>query len=443
MLGFTGNRRWVYPKHIGGRFQRVHRASGALLQVFLIVTPWLVIGDLPVVRIALPERRLYLLGQVFTASESFTLVLLMLTAAFALFFFTALFGRMWCGFVCPQTVFLEEWVRPIEHLLEGDRLARQRRDAGPWTFDRAWRRGLKYTLFAGLALFVGMSVQSWFAGPYALWTGGAGPVDYAMVAVMGSGLFLDWAWFREQLCSYLCPYARFQGAMVDDHSLIVSYDAKRGEPRGKGKAAAKEGHCVDCNKCVDVCPAGIDIRDGFQLECIACARCVDACETVMPKLGFPSLVRYSTMAADEGAPTRVFRKRTVAYAALLTALLTAIGGRMWLHNPIEFEVNRTPGSLFTVDPDGSVRNTFLVKVHNRDAVDAHHYAVSVHGLPGAKVVMPPLDLGPLEDRTVPLVVLVPGASAERTVAFTVEVRSEEATARAEATFKAPPKGGTP
>ncbi|MCA9556879.1 MAG: 4Fe-4S dicluster domain-containing protein, partial [Myxococcales bacterium] len=176
---------------------------------------------------------------------------------------------------------------------------------------------------------------SWFAGPRALWTGQAGPVDYSMVGVIGAGLFLDWAWFREQLCSYLCPYARFQGALVDHDSLIISYDATRGEPRAKGKASAQAGHCIECNKCVDVCPAGIDIRDGFQLECISCARCIDACETVMPKLGHPSLVRYSTMAADEGGKTRVVRGRTIVYAALLTVLTVGIGYRLWSHNPIE------------------------------------------------------------------------------------------------------------
>jgi cytochrome c oxidase accessory protein FixG len=440
MLGFTGNRQWVYAKHIAGTFQRVHRVSGLLLQAFLVLTPWIHFRGMPLVRLDLPARRLYLLGEVFTASEGFTIALMGITAAFGLFFFTALFGRLWCGYLCPQTVFLEEWVRPIEHLLEGDRAQRLRRDAGPWNFDRLWRRGVKFSLFAGLALFVGMAVMQWFAGAPQIWVGDAGPVDYGMVGIIGAGLFLDWAWFREQLCSYLCPYARFQSALVDQDSLIIRYDRARGEPRGKGKEAATAGHCIDCNKCVDVCPAGIDIRNGFQLECISCARCIDACETVMPKLGHPSLVQYGAMAQDEGKPVHIVRKRTVVYAVLLTALVSGITWRVFHHEHIELQVNRAPGSLFATDPDGGIRNTFLVHVTNRDAAASHHYAVAIHGLPGARTVMPPLELGPLESRTVPLVVVAPADTVRRTAEFQVEVLSEVGSATVDASFKAPPKG---
>ncbi|MEZ4237245.1 MAG: cytochrome c oxidase accessory protein CcoG [Myxococcota bacterium] len=440
MWGFSGNRRWVYARGIEGRFQRYHRVSGLLLQAMLFVTPWLSVHGQPAVRIDLPGRRLFLLGWVFSSNETFNLVLLALIAAFSLFFFTSLLGRLWCGYTCPQTVFLEEWIRPIEKAIEGDRAVRMRRDQGPWTFDRAWRKAAKFSLFAILAVWVSATVLSYFAGAQAVFTGRAGPVDYAMIGIFSVGMFLDWAWFREQLCNYLCPYARFQGALTDDHSLTISYDAPRGEPRGKGKKSAQEGHCIDCNKCVDVCPAGIDIRDGFQLECIACARCIDACETVMPKLGFPTLVRYSTVAVDRGGKTRLLRPRTGVYGALLAALGALLVGRLLLHEPLEVLVNRQPGSLFVVDDDGAIRNVYMVHVTNRDAVDKHLYVVSIHGLDHAQLAAAPIELGALESKVIPVQVRMPAGMVNREADFTLrvtQVGDKPHEVEQKATFRAP------
>jgi cytochrome c oxidase accessory protein FixG len=440
---FSGERRWVYTKRVDGRFQRLHRATGAVLQVLLFLLPWLSVSGLPLVRVDLPARRLFLFGQVFVASEGFYLVLIALLAAFALFFVTALFGRVWCGYVCPQSVTLEEWVRPIEAWIEGDRAVRMRRDQGGLSWDRIWRKALKWTAYAALAVAVSTTLLSYFAGAPEIWTGRAGPVDYTLVGLIAGGLFLDWAWFREQLCNYLCPYARFQGALTDAHSLIISYDSGRGEPRGKGRAAAQAGHCIDCRKCVEVCPAGIDIREGFQLECIACARCVDACEAVMPRLGFPSLVRYSTAQSDEGGVPRLIRPRTLVYAGLLAALTLALLGGIARHEPLEVVVHRTPGSLFFLDPDGSVRNTFLVQITNNDPSGSHLYMVSIHGLEGAQMAARPVELGALQSQTVPLMVRVAPGAVDRTAPFTVRV-AQAATdpthqVDRQATFKAPPR----
>jgi cytochrome c oxidase accessory protein FixG len=441
MLGFSGSRIWVYTRAIQGRFQRLHRVSGVALIAFLVVVPWLTLGGMPVARIDLPARKLYLLGSVFTAADIFMLVLLALLAAFSLFFFTSLFGRVWCGYTCPQTVFLEEWIRPVETMIEGDRSKRMRRDSKGWTFDRIWRKVAKFSAFALMAAFVGTTVVTWFGDPRLIWTGQGGSGHYTIAGVVASGLFVDWVWFREQLCGFLCPYARFQSALVDDHSLIISYDVSRGEPRKKGRLGEDEDHCIDCGKCVHVCPAGIDIRDGFQLECVSCARCIDACESVMPKLGRPTLVRYSTIATDEGRSTRLVRKRTVAYAALLTVISGVFLALLVVHQPIEVTVNRSPGTLFQVDDDGWVRNTFLLQVMNNDASDAHSFRVTVDGLPGAQLTMPPITLDPMEHRTIPLVLRVPADSATRTMPFEVYVSTEESTVKASATFKAPPRAG--
>lgn len=437
MFGFSGNRRWVYPQHVDGRFRRLRRRLGSALLGFLVLAPWVPVGGHPAFRFDVEARRAYVLGEVFTASDGFLMVLVALLAVFALFLFTSLYGRLWCGYTCPQTVFLEELVRPLERWIEGDRGARMRRDRGPWTWDRAWRRTAKLTAFLAVAGFVSMSFTSWFAGATELWTGRAGPVAYTVVAALTAVAFADFAWFREQLCNYVCPYARFQGALADDESLVVAYDRARGEPRGDKAAARARGACIDCGRCVAVCPQGIDIRDGYQLECVTCARCVDACTGVMGKLGHPSLIRYATQSEGEGRAPRVVRPRTVVYGALVTACAAGLIAGAASRTPIDASVQRQPGSLYSVDADGWIRNTYVVRLASReDAAD--HVEITVEGLDDADVIAPTVDLGPDEARTVPLVVRVPPEAAhERTLPIRVRVRSRHGEVVRPTTFKTP------
>jgi cytochrome c oxidase accessory protein FixG len=436
MIGFSGTRQWVYPLAVDGWHQRMRRWTFLALHLVLFVTPWITIQGHPALLFDLEARRLYAFGAIFTAADTILLLLMLLFLAFSLFFFTSLYGRLWCGYACPQTVFLDAWIRPLERLIEGDRARRQLLDRGGWSGERVWRKGLKWTVFGLVAFVTAMAFMSFFAGARELWTGRAGPVEYWLVAIFTAGWFLDFVWFREQFCNFLCPYARFQSALTDADTLIISYDAARGEPRG-GPAARDEGRCLACNKCVAVCPQGIDIREGFQLECIACARCVDACEDVMSRVGHPTLVRYSTLAADQGRRTHWLRPRTVVYAGLLTGLAAVWIGLVVTRAPFEAGVSRAPGSLFTVDADGEVRNTYLLRITNNDPVpEPVPFSIHVEGLPGAEVVAQDIRLGTTESATLPLVIRVrPTAALPRTVPIKVRVRSPRSEMLLDATFK--------
>jgi cytochrome c oxidase accessory protein FixG len=436
MLGFSGSREWVYPQSIDGSFMRLRRWAFAALHAVLLIVPWITVAGHPLLLVDIPARRVFLAGLVFTAADTIFLALLLFFLAFSLFFFTSIFGRIWCGYACPQTVFLETWIRPVEIWIEGDRVTRKRRDAGGWTFDRIWRKAAKWTVFLAVSAFLAMAMVSLFAGARELWTGQAGPTAYAFVAIFTGVWYFDFVWFREQFCNYLCPYARFQSALTDEESLLVSYDEPRGEPREKGRTAAQDGRCIACSKCVVVCPQGIDIRDGFQLECIQCARCIDACTSVMEPLGHPTLVRYSSLAEDEGRGRRLLRPRTVVYGGLLTTLAAAgvvlVLGRI----PFEATVNRVPGTLFTMDADGFVRNTYMLKITDKDGgPDTHTFEVTLEGLPEAELIRQSVALPALGTRTIPLVIRMRADSeGDRTRTFDVVVTGDGGELRVPATF---------
>ncbi len=443
MLGFAGTRNWVYLQHIDGKFQRIRRWTFLLLHLILFGLPWLRVGGTPALLLDLPARRLYAFGGVYTATDTVLLLLVMLFLAFALFFFTSLFGRLWCGYACPQTVFLDAWVRPLERWIEGERTTRIRRDASGWTWDRAWRKAAKWSLFALAALVISMTFASYFAPATTLWTGQASGVSYALVAIFAGAWFLDFTWFREQFCNYLCPYARFQSAMTDDNTLIIAYDPARGDPRG-GKTAKTEGRCIECSKCVTGCPQGIDIRNGFQLECITCARCIDACTDVMGRFGHESLIQYTSLTKLAGRKERFWRPRTVAYAAILSTILLTGAVLVNVRVPFEASVARAPGSLYTIDDDGFVRNTFLLRVANNRPDAALAFAVSVEGLQDAEVVTPAFELAPEEGRIVPLVVRVPAESAAaRTMSMRVHIDAGSSARTLTTTFKTAGQGGGP
>jgi len=426
VFGFTGVRDWVYPKKVEGTFTRIHHVTSILLHAFLFVVPFVRWNGEPIMLFEVASRRVYLFGRIYTSSDAILSLVAFLSAAFALFFFTAIFGRIWCGYVCPQSVFQIRWVHPIENFFEGSRVKRMRAAGEPMTAGRWARKIGKWSTFMLIAWLVSMAFMGFFVRTDLLWTGAGSWMNYAVVSFFTIVWFLDFAWFREQVCNYICPYARFQSALMDQDSLLISYEVERGEPRG-GRGAKKEDRCFDCDRCVQVCPQGIDIRDGFQLECIACAKCIDACTEVKGKFGQATLVRYSTLDVDTGGKWRIFRTRTFVYGALLTALASVGAFKVATWEPVELQLQRLPGAMFVKDADGMIRNTFMLGVTDKVVgLGEREYTISAEGLPeGTQVDAATIDLVSAEEKKTPLIVRVPASKADRTVPFRVVVTTPD------------------
>ncbi|MCB9763196.1 MAG: cytochrome c oxidase accessory protein CcoG [Alphaproteobacteria bacterium] len=436
----TGRREWVYPAWVKGHFQNLRKWSFVALQAFLFVTPWIHLRGHQIIQFDLPARQLHVAGSIYSAQDTIFLFLVLFFLALLLFFVTSLWGRIWCGYACPQTVFLETWVHTVERWIEGHRGQRMALDKGPWTAQKVGKKAAKWTIFAAISVVISMTFVSWFAGTRALWTGQASTGAYGAVAFFAGVMFLDLAWFREQFCNFLCPYARFQGVIAGPNSLVITYDEARGEPRRqKGVKIPKEqlGACIDCNKCVAVCPTGIDIRDGYQLECIGCAKCVDACTPIMAKFNQETLVRYSTEVEEKGGETSLVRPRPVLYAVGLIVTALVFVGLLAARHELDVTVNRAPGSLYTVDPDGMVRNTFILQVGNKQFVEAPAaITVSVEGLDDIEVIVPPVQLATGQSVKVPLVIRHAHTDdLPRTAPLDIRVRSDFDEVVVKTTFK--------
>jgi len=378
-VALVAGRPAIQPADVEGRFRTARRAVGVLLLAVFVGAPWIRILGLPAVLIDIPGRRLILAGTIFSPHDTWALALLLLMAALGLFLFTSVLGRIWCGWACPQTVFLDWVYRPIERWIEGPVHRRKRRDAGPWGVDW-WRRKLaKHALFVGVTAAATAVFLTWFVGGPELLRGEIGPTGTTLGGLLFVAFYADGFWFREQLCNFACPYARFQGALMDTTSLVVAYDVHRGEPRRKGKAP-EGGDCVDCNRCVAVCPNGIDIRQGDQLSCIACASCVDACDAVMVQLGRPAgLVRFTTRRDEPrsvGEARPVIGPRARTYSVLLAVVSVALVVGLATRPDVVVAVARAPSAeLFSVLPDGRIANRFTIHISNRGRED-HSFGVT-------------------------------------------------------------------
>ena len=476
----------VYPREVSGHFQRLrHLAVFVLLGLFYGVA-WINLDGQQAVLWDLPARKFHVFGLVFWPQDFIFLALLLVMAGLSLFFFTALAGRLWCGYACPQTVWTEVFIW-MERWTEGDRAKRMKLDAAPWGREKLLRKGSKHLLWAVFALWTGFTFVGYFTpirelgarlvpfewgGYETFWT-----LFYA-VATWGNAGFL-----REQVCKYMCPYARFQSAMFDRNTLIIAYDERRGEPRGprkKGSLASvlerargligKEdadgwvawfarhqsaaslasgargttsivdaaihvderekpagealGDCIDCTMCVQVCPTGIDIRNGLQYECIACGACIDACDDVMGKLGYPTgLVRYTSQNAVDGKPTKVLRARVWVYAILLAAIGAGIAIGIATRSPLIVDVLRDRNALYRTNMDGSIENGYTLRLINKSEAPAAYRIRVVDAPAGITLGADPgaIGVGPGEVRSVGIALKAPPGAVTGRIDVTLEV----------------------
>ncbi|MDX1440570.1 MAG: cytochrome c oxidase accessory protein CcoG, partial [Rubricoccaceae bacterium] len=299
-LGADGKRKWIYPTPSHGRFETRRRILGWALIALFVALPIIQINGRPAVLLDVADRTFSLFGLTFFPTDTFLLLILGIAMVVFIVLLTALWGRVWCGWACPQTVYLEFLYRPIERLIEGREHVRKRRNEGAWTWDKLWRKVLKHSIYVIVSVALAHVFVSYFVGWERLihWMTGPPTEHWGFFVLMAgtAGLVLfDFGFFREQMCTITCPYARMQSVLMDEDSLIVSYDPNRGEPRGRGKNREDLGDCIDCFACVRTCPTGIDIRDGLQMECVACTQCIDACDDIMDKVGKPrGLIRYTS-----------------------------------------------------------------------------------------------------------------------------------------------------
>jgi cytochrome c oxidase accessory protein FixG len=359
----------VYPRHVSGRFARLRViAVWALLGLYYVL-PWINVGGHQSVLFDLPARKFYILGFTFWPQDFIYLALLMVTAGLSLFFFTALAGRLWCGFACPQTVWTEVFVM-IERWTEGDRPKQMKLDQAPWSRGKILKKSSKQFLWITFAAWTGFTFVGFFTPVRELTDNilnlTLGPWETFWLVFYGFATYGNAGFLREQVCKYMCPYARFQSAMFDQDTLIISYDEERGEPRGGRRKntdleEAGLGECINCTLCVQVCPTGIDIRNGLQYECIACAACIDVCDQVMDKMEYPhGLIRFTTENALKHKQAHVLRPRIFVYAALLLVIISGTLWSMTHRTPLRADLIRDRNALYRELPDGMIENVYTL-----------------------------------------------------------------------------------
>lgn len=370
-------RQWIYAKKPAGTFFNYRQWFGYTLLIFLLVAPFVQVGGEPFLLFNIIERKFVLFGSVFWPQDFHILVFGMLIAMVGIVLFTVVYGRVWCGWACPQTIFMELVFRRIEYWIEGDWQQQKKLNQGPDTVGRRTKKGLKHVVFLCVSFLISNIFLAYIIGVDSLWEIVTDPVSQHIGGLIAMVLFTlvfygVFAYLREIVCTTICPYGRLQGVLMDDQSITIAYDHRRGEPRGHRKKESEQliGDCVDCNLCVQVCPTGIDIRNGLQMECVSCTACIDACDAVMEKLDRPKkLIGFYATSEIEGGVRGRGNTRAIAYTVVLAVLMVVFGWLIFSRSVVDGTLLRARGSSYQIHEDGTVSNLYSLELINKTSMD--------------------------------------------------------------------------
>ncbi len=368
-----GKRIWVYPKKPSGKFHRYRVIVAILLLAILFLVPLIKVNGHPLMLLDILGRKFILFGIAFGPHDFHLFVLTIIGLIISVFLFTVVYGRIFCGWMCPQTIFMEMVFRKVEYLIEGDANKQRALNKQPWNGEKLFKKTLKQVIFFVLAFLIANALLAWIIGADALFELASKPIPdvmgrfIAMILFTGVTYFMG-AYFREQVCTMICPYGRLQGVMLDPNSIVIHYDYVRGEPRGKIKKGEEQnlGDCIDCHLCVDVCPTGIDIRNGTQLECVNCTACIDACDEIMTKVKRPTgLIRYASKNEIETGIRKILTPKAIGYTIVLALLFTIIAFLLSTRSDFELSIVRTAGLMAQEQPGEKLSNLYDVKIINK------------------------------------------------------------------------------